>query len=136
MKTPLSILIVEDCIVMQGVIKKILIMSGLPIERIEIAKNGNEGIKHLKNQMFNLILIDINMPEMNGIQMIEELKEIPELRDIPILIVSADAQRREKKLFEKSSYNFIKKPFAPEELKKKVLQTISNTHQYNQDKGS
>ena len=56
---------------------------------VGLAENGRQALELLKEQIFDLILLDIIMPEMDGYQVLEELKIDPELREIPVIMISA-----------------------------------------------
>ncbi|HEX30052.1 TPA: response regulator, partial [Candidatus Poribacteria bacterium] len=66
---PLNILVVDDSSVMRSIISRTLILSGLPLGRIYQAANGKEGLQILDRTWVDLILVDINMPVMNGEEM-------------------------------------------------------------------
>lgn len=120
-----KILIVEDCGVMQSMIRRTLEISGLNIDTIDIAGNGKEGLQKLENVDYNLILLDINMPVMDGMEMIEILNKDAKSRKIPIMVVSADRQESRQLELEKSVKLIVNKPFTPEHLKKGVLRILN-----------
>lgn len=130
MKDGLNILIVEDCTVMQSVIKKTLSLIGVSISRIDSAMNGLLGLQMIEKQVYDIIMVDLNMPEMNGLEMIDKLKEWPGAADIPLIVVSADIQKMEHELFQTESVKFIQKPFKPEELRNSILE-LMNGYQDN-----
>lgn len=121
----INILIVEDCKVMQSMIRRTLQISGLEFDKIDVADNGKEGLDKLDNETYNLILLDINMPVMDGVEMIENLKKNAKSRNIPIIIVSADKQENKQLQFEKSVKLIVYKPFTPEYLKMNVLRVLN-----------
>lgn len=123
----MNVLIVEDCEVMQSMIRRTLHISGLEFEKIDIAGNGKEGLDKLENGSYDLILLDINMPVMDGLEMIENLQKNAKSKSIPIIIVSADKQENRKLQLEKSVKLFVYKPFTPEFLKKNVLRVLNNS---------
>ncbi|MFH1550549.1 MAG: response regulator [Planctomycetota bacterium] len=120
----LKVLVVDDSATMRAIIAKTLKMAGLPLEEIYQAANGREGLDVLGSQMVDLVLVDINMPEMNGMEMIERMRSTPEFADVPVLVVSTEgSETRVKELSEKGA-GFIQKPFSPENLKQTVEQLI------------
>lgn len=114
-------LIVEDCMVMVRVIKKTMLMSGLPIDYVDSACNGKEGLKMLRRKPYNLIIADINMPVMSGDQMIRILEKHPDFQDISILIATSDKHMISSKRISGRMYDFIQKPFTPELLRDKII---------------
>jgi len=110
----LNVLVVDDSKVMRSIILKTMHMSGLPVGEIYQAENGQEGLETLKNNWIDLVIADINMPVMNGEEMIIHMKESIETRDIPIMVVSTEgSQKRIDRIVEKGVV-FIHKPFTPE----------------------
>lgn len=110
----LNVLIVDDSKVMRSMISKTMHMSGLPVGEVYQAENGQEGLEAMKTHWVDLVIADINMPIMNGEEMITHMKENIETRDIPIVVVSTEgSQKRIDRIVEKGVV-FIHKPFTPE----------------------
>lgn len=119
---------------MKEIIPRILIVDDTKINRFllgqmveqmgfiaETAPSATKGIEHIHNEMPQLILLDIMMPEIDGFQMCEMLKENPVTRDIPIIFVSAMGQPEEKRrAFSIGASDYISKPFEYEEIKMRV----------------
>lgn len=85
------------------------------------ARNGLEAVEKAQQEHPDLIVLDIKMPRMNGYEACRRLKEIPELRDVPIIFLSAKGQRQEiEEGLSLGAADYILKPFAPEELITKV----------------
>lgn len=85
------------------------------------ARNGLEAVEKAQQEHPDLIVLDIKMPRMNGYEACRRLKEIPDLRDVPIIFLSAKGQRQEiEEGLSLGAADYILKPFAPEELITKV----------------
>jgi CheY-like chemotaxis protein len=85
------------------------------------ARNGLEAVEKAQQVHPDLIVLDIKMPRMNGYEACRKLKEIPELRDVPVIFLSAKGQRQEiEEGLSAGASDYILKPFAPEELISKV----------------
>ena len=92
-----------------------------------ISRNGIEAIELLNRQKQHLpclILLDINMPRMNGRETIAAIKSIPDLKDIPIVIFTNSTSKLDKYFFERHGAEFISKPTQDEQLKKKIQQVV------------
>jgi two-component system, chemotaxis family, chemotaxis protein CheY len=114
LKMALKILIVDDSGVMRAMIKKTLFMTEIPIDEIFEASDGRQGLETLNGQWIDLVIADINMPVMNGEEMIRQMKERIEFADIPIIVISTEgSETRIDRLLEKG-LRFIRKPFSPE----------------------
>lgn len=80
-----KILLVEDDPMIYRMYKKLFTIEGY---EVEVAVNGQEGLDKLKNFKPNIILLDIMMPTMNGVEMLKKLKENPETKDIPTIVLT------------------------------------------------
>jgi two-component system, chemotaxis family, chemotaxis protein CheY len=110
----LNVLIVDDSGVMRSMILKTVQMSGVPLGEAHQAANGQEGLDALQGNWIDLVIADINMPVMNGEEMIERMGQNADTKDIPIIVVSTEgSETRIERLKEKGA-TFIKKPFSPE----------------------
>ena len=116
----LNILIVDDSVVMRSMILKTLRMSGLPLGETYQAANGLDGLDSLKQNWIDLAIVDINMPVMNGEEMIDRIRDDPETKDLPVIVVSTEGSKtRIEELLNKGT-RFIKKPFSPEDIRDTV----------------
>ncbi len=123
----LRVLVVDDSPAMRGLLKKILNQSGLPIENILDASDGVEGLIRLRDNPINLILSDINMPNMDGEEFVRQVKADKALREIPVLMITTDnSTARVLRLRQLGAQGYICKPFTPESVKEKVLGLMSS----------
>lgn len=112
-----NVLIADDSMIIRKMISKTLNISGLDIGEIYFAENGLEALKQLKENWIDIIFSDINMPEMNGIEMIKELRKENLLESIPVVIISTERNReRIETLKAMGVKTYIRKPFVPEEF--------------------
>nr|MBF0220910.1 response regulator [Desulfobulbaceae bacterium] len=109
-----TILIVEDTPTIRKAIKYGLIQAGF---KVLTASNGKEAIDMLRKKKVNLILSDIEMPEMDGFALCRQLKADSDLHEIPIVIMSTHSERSYmKRVVELGAATYLVKPFNPEEL--------------------
>ncbi len=88
---------------------------------IEFAVNGEATLEWLKNKQFDLILLDLNMPGMNGFEVCKRIRSDNEMYDIPIIFLSAESERESiLKGFEVGAQDFVTKPFDSRELLARV----------------
>ena len=114
----LQVLIVDDSATTRSIMTKTLNLCGLPIGEIHHAQNGKEALEMVGAKWIDLIFADINMPVMNGVEMVERLSETGVLKTVPVIIVSTDSSTtRMEQLKAKGVRAFIRKPFAPENVK-------------------
>jgi two-component system chemotaxis response regulator CheY len=87
---PYDVLIVDDSRTSRGMLKRLLHLSALPWGEILEAENGESALGILRRRKVDLVLADLNMPVMDGAEMIRTLRDDPQLRDMPVLVVSAE----------------------------------------------
>lgn len=133
-----NVLIVDDSRSMRAVIKKTISMSGFKMDQCVEAGNGREALDVLAKAWVDVIISDINMPEMNGLELLEELKKDSLLKAIPAIVISTEgSEKRIQDAYDLGARGFIKKPFLPEEIKKVLYEVIgvSDEGKYEEDKG-
>ncbi len=122
---PINVLVVDDSGVMRAMILKSMRMSGLSLGETYQASNGREGLDVLNENWIDLVVVDINMPVMNGEEMIDRMKEKPESQDIPIIIISTEGSESRRETLRQKGAAFIHKPFTPEEIRDTVNRILS-----------
>jgi two-component system chemotaxis response regulator CheY len=119
------VLIVDDSAAMRSVIKKIIHISGFKMDGCFEAGNGLEALAQLKEQWVDVIISDVNMPEMNGLELLQRLSQDPLYQNIPVIIVSTEGStERMQEALDRGAKGFIKKPFLPEDIKRVLHDVI------------
>lgn len=134
-----NVLIVDDSNSMRTVIKKIISISGFKIDQCIEAGNGKEALNTLTDNWVDVIISDINMPEMNGFELLKNLKEDDFLKNIPVILITTESSKeRMQDAFNLGANGFIKKPFAPEAVKKILYEVIgvNDEGKYEEDRGN
>src|SRR3972149_85241 len=85
-----NVLIVDDSMSMRAVIRKIIVMSGFRMDKCLEAGNGREALETLSHEWVDVIVSDINMPELNGLELLSLLKKDNLYRGIPVIMVSTE----------------------------------------------
>ncbi len=94
---------------------------------VNSANNGQELFSHLKNEKPDLIILDIMMPQMNGLEVLSRLKSIPETASIPVILVTAKGQYNDVlKGYQLGTDYYISKPFTSTQLLNGVNLIIGN----------
>jgi two-component system chemotaxis response regulator CheY len=120
----MKILVVDDSRTMRKIVRNALEAMGYAATSIVEAADGLEAIQKLRECQgkIDIILADWNMPNMNGLTLIKELQGIDQLRKIPVIMVTGEAQRDHvMEAIRAGARNYIVKPFTPETLRQKVL---------------
>ena len=120
----MNVLIVDDSKVMRAMIIKTLRLSQLELGEVHEATNGQEALKVLDGNWIDLALVDINMPVMDGEEMINKLRQNPATADLPIIIVSTEGSETRKDRLMEKKVGFVHKPFTPETLRFAILRTL------------
>ncbi len=124
----LNLLIVDDSVTIRTVIAKAIGISNAPVNEIQFAANGQEALNILAKSFVDLVLVDINMPVMNGVEMIEKMRADDHLKTIPVVVVSTEgSSTRLEELKAKGVKAFIRKPFTPESIYK-VIREATNAY--------
>ncbi len=119
-----NVLIVDDSLSMRSVIKKTIRVSGFKVGEYFEAADGKEALKILADAWVDLVLTDINMPNMNGLELIAEMHNDQILSSIPVVMVTTEGSEKSvQKSMEMGAKGYIKKPFQPEDIKR-ILNSI------------
>ena len=125
----LRIMIVDDSPAMRTFIGRIIQLSGLDVACCIQASNGMEALNLLREQLVDVVLSDINMPVMDGEQLLRELANDAALRKVPVVVVSTDStDLRRKRMLELGARGYVRKPFAPETLRYELEMALGETH--------
>lgn len=120
-----NILIVDDMSIMRQVMKMTVQISGVDLGEVYEAGNGIEALEQVREHWVDLIITDLNMPEMGGIELIESLKEDEVLVSIPVIVVSIEGRDSVvNHALELGAYTYITKPFRPEVIKNHILKAL------------
>ncbi len=115
----IRILVVDDMSTMRRIIKTIL--NQLGYSNIEEAENGKQALGKLKKEKFDFVITDWNMPEMDGLELVKQIRSDDELKSLPVLMVTAEAKKENvMEALKAGVNNYIVKPFTPEVLKEKM----------------
>ncbi len=113
-----NILIVDDSRSMRKVIIKTLKLSGFDIGEIYEASNGKEALEVLESNWVDLILSDIHMPVMNGIEFVKNLRKNEMYKDIPVILITTESnEERLNEAIALGAQGYIRKPFQPEQIR-------------------
>lgn len=116
-----SLMIVDDSATMRKIIIRTVRMSGLEFDRTEEAGNGLEALEKLKSSPVDIVLCDINMPEMSGTEMVKQARQLDACKNTKIIMVSTEsAQELIDGVMSDGANGYITKPFTPEKFQEKL----------------
>ncbi len=112
------ILVVDDSAIIRTAVRKNLAVSGLPLDEVFEAANGVEALRILAEKWIDVVFTDLNMPEMNGVELVDRMRQDDILMSIPIVVISSDQRQETVDEMAKRGVNtYIKKPFNPGDFK-------------------
>jgi two-component system chemotaxis response regulator CheY len=116
-----NLLIVDDSPAMRRVVKRVVDLSGVQVGNYFEAGDGKQALAVLRAEWVDLILTDINMPEMDGEELLLEVRKDETLKSIPVLVVSTDqTEARIAQMLALGADGYISKPFAPAALSEEL----------------
>ncbi len=116
-----TLMIVDDSATMRKIIIRTVRMSGLEFERTEEAGNGVEALEKLSDGPVDIMLCDVNMPEMSGIELVKEVRKLSDCENTKIIMVSTESsQELIDGVIADGANGFITKPFTPEKFQEKL----------------
>jgi two-component system, chemotaxis family, chemotaxis protein CheY len=122
----LRALIVDDSSVMRKIVERSLRQAGLELNQVLEAGNGAEALAVLQDQQVDLILCDINMPVMDGLEFIKQLKDQEKAKGVPVIMITTEGS--EAHVVQALSFGargYIRKPVTPEQVKTQVIPALA-----------
>ncbi|SPE41649.1 Response regulator receiver protein [Candidatus Sulfopaludibacter sp. SbA3] len=123
------ILIVDDSPAMRAFVRRVIDLSGFEASLCVEASNGQEALQVLGTEWVDAILTDINMPVMDGEELLRNLAANDLTRSIPVIVISTDAtENRIERLLSLGARGYVTKPFLPEDLREELERTLGVAH--------
>jgi two-component system chemotaxis response regulator CheY len=120
-----NVLIVDDSAILRTAIRKVVRLAGIEDDRIHEAGNGQDALTVLDTVWIDLVLLDLNMPVMDGEEFARRLRQKPELNDVAVVVVSTESNKdRLQRLRDLGVVDSLHKPFEPEDLRRLVDKTL------------
>lgn len=121
----ISALIVDDSSVMRKIVERALRQSGLDLAHVFEAASGVEGLDALREHKVDLILSDINMPNMDGLEFLRQLRAQNLAPDVPIVMITTESSEDHvREAIAAGAQGYIRKPFTAEQVKDRVLPLV------------
>lgn len=116
-----SLMIADDSATMRKIIMRTIRMSGLTFGRTEEAGNGMEALEKLKENPVDVMLCDVNMPEMNGSELVKKIHQEALCQNMKIVMVSTESSPDFiNEIMKEGADAYITKPFTPEQFQEKL----------------
>lgn len=122
----MRVLIVDDSSVMRKIVERSLRQAGIEIAELLEASNGAEGLAVLSQGKVDLILCDINMPIMNGLDFVKKLPTISNAKGVPVVMITTEASEGHVvQAISAGARGYIRKPFTPDQVKEHVVPMLA-----------
>jgi len=116
-----DVMIVDDSAAIRKILQRMLGQAGLPLGKIFEAGDGVEALEKLKTQPVQLILSDINMPNMDGIQLLSMLKASAGFKSVPVIMITTEGgEAKVMEAVQLGAAGYVRKPFTADQIKQKL----------------
>lgn len=121
----LDVLIVDDSAAIRKILHRVLQQAEVPLGKVMEAGDGIEALKVLDTETFGLILSDINMPNMDGIEFLSKIKADDRHKAVPVVMVTTEgSQTKVMEAVQLGAAGYVRKPFTAEQIKEKLTGLI------------
>jgi two-component system chemotaxis response regulator CheY len=117
----LNILVVDDSTAIRKILIRVLRQTALAIGEIFEARDGLEALEIVRNHPLSLVLSDINMPNLDGLGLLAELKGAVQWRNLPVVMITTEgSEEKVSQAIRLGSAAYIRKPFTAEQIQEKI----------------
>ena len=121
----LRALIVDDSSVMRKIVERSLRQAGLELSQVLEASNGVEALSIAQEKEVDLILSDINMPVMDGLEFVRQLQGLENGKQIPVVMITTEgSESRVVQALSSGACGYLRKPFTPDQVREHVLPVL------------
>jgi two-component system, chemotaxis family, chemotaxis protein CheY len=121
-------LIVDDSSVMRKIVERSLRQAGIDLVEVREAGNGAEALGALNSSPADLVLCDINMPVMDGIEFLRQLQGVSTAKGMPVVMITTEgSESHVVQALSIGARGYIRKPFTPEQIKEHVVPLLEET---------
>lgn len=116
-----DVLVVDDSAAIRKILQRVLRQTGMAITNIYEAGDGQEALAALKSQSVSLVLTDINMPKMDGLQLLAAIKAQPDWQDLPVVMITTEGgEAKVAEALRLGAAGYVRKPFTADQIKEKL----------------
>ena len=117
----LDVLIVDDSAAIRKILHRVLLQAEVSLGQVFEASDGQEALDRLKTDPVGLILSDINMPNMDGIALLENLRSQEEWKTVPVIMITTESsQKKVMQAIQAGANGYVRKPFTADQMKEKL----------------
>jgi two-component system chemotaxis response regulator CheY len=124
----IRVLIVDDSSVMRKIVERSLRQADIKLAEVLEASNGMEALAALNQKKVDLILCDINMPVMDGLEFVKSLPNVPNAKGVPVVMITTEgSEGHVVQALSAGARGYIRKPFTPDQVKDHILPVLAGT---------
>jgi len=117
-----SVLIVDDSAVMRKIVERSLRQAGIELDKVLEADSGATALTVIQQNVPDMIFSDVNMPTMDGIEFIRQLKGVESAKSVPVVMITTEgSQTRVMEALSLGAQGYIRKPFTPDQVRAQVV---------------
>jgi len=121
----LDILIVDDSAAIRKILQRVLGQADIPVGSVFEAGDGAAALEIMKNQKVGLVLSDINMPNMDGLQLLSNVKAVEAWKNIPVVMITTEGSHAKVlEAVQLGAAGYVRKPFTPDQIKEKLAEIL------------
>jgi len=121
----LDVLIVDDSAAIRKILQRVLRQADIQLGQVHEAADGVEALEKLKTVRVGLMLVDINMPNMDGLQLLTQLKASPELKDVPVVMVTTEGSHSKvMEAVQLGAAGYVRKPFTADQIHETIVRLV------------
>lgn len=122
----MTVLIVDDSSVMRKIVERALRQAGLDVTRVIEAGSGREGLTILGRERVSLIVSDINMPVMDGLEFLRQIQSQSLAKGVPVVMITTESgEEHVREALAAGARGYIRKPFTPDQVRERVLPLLA-----------
>lgn len=120
-------LIVDDSSVMRKIVERSLRQAGIDLKQVLEAGNGAEALTVLQDNSVDLILCDINMPIMDGLEFVKQLSGVANAKGVPVVMITTEgSESHVLQALSSGARGYIRKPFTPDQVREHVIPVLEH----------
>ena len=117
-----DVLVVDDSAAIRKILTRVLRQTGMAIQTIHEAGDGQEALAAMAQHRIDLVLSDINMPKMDGLQLLASIKASPQWRNIPVVMITTEGgETKVAEAVRLGAAGYVRKPFTADQIKEKLV---------------
>ncbi len=116
-----DVLVVDDSAAIRKILQRVLRQTGMAINTIHEAGDGQEALELLRSRRVDLVLSDINMPKMDGLELLAAIKRSSELAGVPVVMITTEGgETKVAEAVRLGAAGYVRKPFTADQIKEKL----------------